>query len=112
MRHAFTCLPTSGNPHATALEFTWDPEAGTVEGPGAALIHELVAHGYVKLHPLPRAPYKLGPDPLRSWRDMAAIVGSEWLLPTELEERYPKNGAPCDGAVRDEDGGAVEFVAF
>lgn len=102
MIRRFRCQPSSGNPAAVTLEFTWDPETGEIGGPGAPLILERIAWGAVQLHPMSSAPWKLGRDPLRSWRDMAAIVGSEWQLPEEIAPHYPY--LPAETASGDTEG--------
>ena len=51
-------------------------------------------------------------DPLRSWRDMALIVGSEWRLPLKLRPHYPQDPKPWDGKVRDERGRVVGEVTL
>lgn len=108
----FHCPPISGNPTEAALTFTWNPDTGEVTGPGAGIVLELAVPGArIDLHPLPQgAP--LGPDPLRSWRDLAVIVGSEWQLPYDLLPHYPQDPNARGGKVRDEDGNVVGDVTF
>ena len=106
----FNCKRASGNPSLSGLSFAWDPEAGTVSGRDADLIRRIAKPGnFVDAHPLPWA-YKLGRNPLKSFRDMAAIVGSWWILPAELAPHYPK--APDeDPNIYDLDGNIVGQVA-
>lgn len=85
----FTCRPLSANPGATSLEFAWDPETGELAGRDAQQVRKMAAWGQVDAHPMPWA-WTLGADPLRSYTDMAAIVGSCWQLPAELVEHYPQ----------------------
>ncbi len=111
MRHAFTCPPIRRNPGVRPLVFGWDPETGEVDGPGAEIIRQRVQDGAVIAHPMPWG-WTLGPDPLRSWRDMAAIVGSEWLLPAELEGHYPEPPIADDGKITDEAGRVIGEVLY
>lgn len=85
----FNCPPTSGSPLATPLVFSWNPDTGEVSGPGAEEVRGISRCGGVSAHPLPWA-WEFGPDPLRSYTDMAAIVGSYWRLPDELADHYPQ----------------------
>lgn len=109
----FNCPPTSGNPLARPLVFSWDHEAGTVTGPDADQVRALAQPGIVILaHPLPWT-VTLGEAPLRSWRDMAAVVGTAWRVPPELAPHYPRPaGADSDGLVRDLEGNVVGRVTF
>lgn len=109
MKLDFDCPPISGNAAARRLVFSWNPETGEVEGPGADTIRERVQDGAVIAHPMPWS-WELGDDPLRSWIDMAAIVGSEWRLPPELVDHYPKPPDDGDGFVRDGDGNVIGQV--
>jgi hypothetical protein len=93
MKHSFNCPPISANMLAEPLVFTWDPDTGEVTGPDAALVLDMATWGQVQAHPLPWV-WRLSADPLRSWTDMAAIVGTEWHLPTELRAHYPKFEPP------------------
>lgn len=109
----FTCPPTSGNPLAEPLVFSWDPEAGTVTGPGAPLVLALAQPGArLDAHPRPWM-VTLGAAPLHSWRDIAAVVGTSWRLPPELDVHYPRPaGAGSDGLVRDLEGNVVGRLTF
>lgn len=69
--------------------FGWDPQTGELSGPAAADIRLRIADGEVEIHPLP-AVHVLGPDPLRSWVDMAAICGVSQRLDPELARHYPE----------------------
>lgn len=112
MKLDFNCKPLSGNPAAQHLVFSWDPDRGELGGPGAVVIRERIADGAVVAHPMPWG-WTLGDDPLRSWQDMAAIVGSEWELPAELVPHYPRQpDAEFDGTVRDERGRVIGNVQF
>ena len=82
------------------LSFSWDPQAGEVSGPDADKVRQMAAWGNVAAHPMSWA-WTLGPDPLKSYTDMAAIVGSRWALPAELADHYPQI----------EDDGIPEFTA-
>lgn len=73
----------------TGLVFSWDPETGEVSGPDADEVRTMATWGNVDAHPMPWAG-TLGPDPLKSYTDMAAIVGSHWALPDELADHYPQ----------------------
>jgi hypothetical protein len=59
-----------------------------VSGPAAAEILRLARFGSVPLHPRPTT-HVLGPEPLRSWSDVAAICGWAHRLPPELAAHYP-----------------------
>ena len=109
----FNCPPISGNPAARPLVFTWDPAAGTVTGPDAAQVLELAKPGVrLDAHPRPWS-VTLGPDPLRSWRDMAVVVGTSWQVPAELAKHYPRQpGGTSDGKVRDLEGNVVGEATF
>lgn len=104
----FNCPPISGNPAARPLVFTWDPGAGTVAGPDADQVRELAKPGArLDAHPRPWS-VTLGPDPLRSWRDVAVIVGTSWRMPRELRPHYPQlPRGSWDGKVRDSEGNVV-----
>jgi len=81
----FNCPPISGNPAAQPPVFPWDPEAGTVTGPCADQVREHAQPGArFDAHPLPWS-VTMGSDPLRSWRDMAFIVGTSWRVPLEAQ---------------------------
>lgn len=93
MKHSFNCAPLSASLMAEPLVFTWNPDTGEVEGPDAELVRRIASEVQVPAHPRPWA-WELSADPLRSWVDMAAIVGSEWVLPAVLREHYPRYEAP------------------
>lgn len=79
----------AGNPTAEPLRFDWEEEYGNVSGPGAPFILTMAKpHSRVPVHPVPNS-YQLGNAPLRSRRDMAAIVGYDYVLPPELAAVYP-----------------------
>jgi len=96
----FNCPSISGHPDATPLVFSWDPKAGTVTGPDAAQVLDLAKPGArLDAHPRPWS-LSLGPGPLRSWRDMAVVVGTSWqvpakrqALPTAVRRRLGRQGA-------------------
>jgi hypothetical protein len=90
----FNCRSPSGNPNMPGLVFSWNPETGEVSGPDADLVRTMATWGSVDAHPTPWA-WTLGPEPLKSYTDMAAIVGSCWILPPELADHYPQ--LPDDG---------------
>jgi hypothetical protein len=92
--HDFNCQPASANPLMTGLVFSWNPHTGEVWGPDADKVRAMAQWGSVHAHPLPWA-WTLGPDPLKSYTDMAAIVGSHWVLPPALQAHYPV--LPNDG---------------
>jgi hypothetical protein len=87
MKLDFNCLPLAA--HAQPLVCTWEPEAGAVDGPDAGLLRWMATWGQVQAHPLPWA-WTLSAEPLRSWTDVAAIVGSKWHMPPELRDHYPQ----------------------
>lgn len=101
MKLGFNCRPLSASPLARPLVFTWNPDTGEVEGPDAERVLQLAGSTWVGAHPQPWA-WRLGAEPLKSWTDMAAIVGSEWHLPPELREYYPR--CPPHEPPRDEAG--------
>lgn len=75
-------------PQGDPWVFAWDPQTGELSGPAADEIRLRIADGEVDIHPLP-AVHVLGPDPLRSWVDMAAICGVSQRLDPELAGHYP-----------------------
>lgn len=91
MKKHFTCKPRPG--HETPLVFDWDDETGKVSGPSAAWILELAARSYVPIYPPPQD-WPLGPEPLKSKADMAAIIGYRHELPEDLAEHYPGRFTP------------------
>lgn len=93
------------------LLLVWDPATGEISGPSADLVRALAQDGAVNGHPAPRA-IELGPEPLRSWRDMAAIVGCYWVLPDELARHYPKLRGRQDPYVRDGEGNVIGEVTY
>ena len=109
MKLEIHALPTSGNKFATSLVFSWDSDSGEVSGPDADLVRSIAAQGGVQGHPYPRH-VGLGPDPLRSKRDMAAIIGSAWRLPAELAPHYPRLRGNRDPYVRDGEGNVIGEV--
>ncbi len=70
----------------------WDREAGKVSGPLAARVLELMSYaladGYVMTDPYPTA-YDIGAEPLRSARDLALILSTDWQVPPELRDALP-----------------------
>lgn len=84
----FNCPPLSANPGATSLDFSWDPVSGVLSGRDADRVRAMAAWTTVDAHPMPWD-WTLT-DPLHSYTDMAAIVGSHWLLPPELAPHYPQ----------------------
>lgn len=76
-------------PRDGGLVFDWDRRHGIVSGPGAPTIRAMAAWKDVPTHPQPSA-HELGPDPLRSLVDMAAILGAFWQLPEVLAPYYPR----------------------
>jgi hypothetical protein len=71
-------------------------------------VRELAQPGVrIDVHPLPQG-VQLGEDPLRSWRDMAVIVGSEWEIPDELRPHYPETVLGMNAT--DDDGGPIQVI--
>jgi hypothetical protein len=70
------------------LDVEWDPVAGTISGPGAEYIKEYLEYDHVSLHP-PCCGHDLSAEPLKSYVDMAAIIGNEYILPDVLAPHYP-----------------------
>jgi len=77
----------------------WDPKAGTVAGPIADEIH-MVINDSIRGHDraLPSTwfgsgvdlTHRLSKEPLKSYRDMAAIVNDfEYILPDILKPHFP-----------------------
>jgi hypothetical protein len=85
----FNCRSSSGNPKMEGLVFSWDPQTGELAGPDAAQVREMSTWGQVPADPRPWA-WTLGPEPLKSYTDMAAIVGAYWVVPPELAGHYPQ----------------------
>lgn len=76
--------------HETPLVFDWDAETGDLSGLDARRVLERAQPGeWVGCHPRPFA-HRLGPEPLRSREDMAAILGEWWRLPADLAPFYPR----------------------
>lgn len=71
------------------LDFYWDEEKGEISGDGAPYIMEAVEAGGTTAFPLWNW-YKLGPEPLKSKRDMAAIIGFWYEVPEDLLPHYPR----------------------
>lgn len=72
------------------LVFDWDIEAGEVSGPSAEFILEMTRCPYIPKSPPPDC-WVLGPEPLKSKVDMAAIIGVWHELPEDLREHYPRS---------------------
>lgn len=81
------CSPRCGTPSHGV--FDWDDEAGTVDGPDAAVVRDIASWGGISAHPLPWA-HEFSAEPLKSKTDMAAIIGWEHRLPPDLEDFYPQ----------------------
>ncbi|MDR2188726.1 MAG: hypothetical protein LBE62_11885 [Azonexus sp.] len=67
----------------------WDPAAGSLTGQGAEYVKDFSPREHVTLHPIPRASHELSAEPLKSYVDMAAIIGRSHLLPDVLAPHYP-----------------------
>jgi len=108
MLHHLHCLPLwsdAQSPFNQPLVLDWDEQAGTVSGPGAALLLALWAEGSAIIVPPPGAAWPLGPDSLRSRTDMAALIGQAWCVPPFLVDAYPvDNGGFPDKTYTDADG--------
>ncbi len=92
-------------PHARPWVFDWDVETGEITGPDAERILELAKYGSIEAHPTPWV-WTFSATPLQVKADMAAILGFEHELPTDLADSYPQwlgNGAP-DASFTDENG--------
>lgn len=78
--------------HQQPLEFEWDAESGEVKGPGAdkllGLVAAAVKDGHVVGHPYPTS-FDIN-DPLHSEKEMAALLGNEWILSEDLAAAYPQ----------------------
>lgn len=106
----FNCPPVNErNPLERPLVFTWDSDAGEVSGPDAAAVRSAAAAGSIDAHPLPWA-WTFSAEPLKSFTDMAAIVGLDWQLPPELIEHYPQYEG--DGHPLDDDGQPLAGFCF
>jgi hypothetical protein len=92
MRHEFNLQPITRN--SKPLVFGWDSSTGELWGPDAATVTRLVdfaiADGSVGVEPFP-ASMDIK-DPLRNEAEMAAILGSRWILPDSISRFYPKIG--------------------
>lgn len=107
---SFSCAPSNDrNPLARSLVFTWDSDAGEVSGPDAEEVRSMAEWGAVSAHPLPWA-WTFGQEPLKSFTDMAAIVGLDWQLPPELVDHYPQYEG--EGHPLDEDGQPLAGFCF
>ena len=65
------------------------PERSPARWPrGCAISRRALADGYVMTDPYPTA-YDISAEPLRSARDMALILSTDWQLPPELRDAFP-----------------------
>lgn len=100
----------SANPRAAPLLFRWDEMSGEVSGPSAEIVRASAAERGVPLHPAP-AWHAFSADPLKSRRDMAAIVGYLHELPPEPADAYPAvDEVSVIGEMLDVDGNVVGTV--
>lgn len=83
--------------------FWWDQAKGIVAGPAADEIRAIAAAGEVLAHPQPWS-VKLSASPLKSARDMAAIIGYGHVLPADLAAHYPVADSDPVGVSIAEDG--------
>lgn len=78
--------------HQKPLEFEWDANSGEVKGDGAekllALVAAAIKGGYVVGHPYPTS-FDIN-DPLHSEKEMAVLLGNEWILSEDLAAAYPQ----------------------
>jgi hypothetical protein len=58
-------------------------------GQGSDDIKDYFKYGSVELHPIPRGGHELSAEPLKSYVDMAAIIGCHHQLPDVLAPYYP-----------------------
>lgn len=106
----YECPPLKGYRIDQALVFDWDEADGIVSGRDADWIRSVAGQLFVAGHPHPIS-YELGPEPLKSRRDMAVIVGQFHMLPDDLAEHYPK--APEeDPLIRDPAGQVIGELVY
>jgi hypothetical protein len=74
----------------------WDPERGTIDGPAADQVRELLEiFGGRSVHFGSAATFDV-PDPLHSRRDMALLLAVAWRVPEELMNDLPPMPATPD----------------
>lgn len=70
----------------------WDEETGAIDGPLAAelalMAREAATARRVTSHPYPTE-YEIGPEPLRSPRDLALVISQVWAVPEQLRAALP-----------------------
>ncbi len=107
---AISVEPLSANPLSEPLVFQWDEVSGEVSGPDADIVRAIAGERGVPLHPVP-AWHEFSAYPLKSRRDVAAIVGYLHKLPPELADAYPAvDGVSVIGEMLDVEGNTVGTV--
>jgi hypothetical protein len=80
----------------TPLRFTWDSEAGTLEGPDAEKVHGMVREALM-VGAVPARPDRCWipiHDPLHDPAEMALVIGELHVLPPALAAHYPSAANP------------------
>ena len=73
------------------LDFYWDEETGEVSGKSAQKVRKWAekAGEMILINPIPSS-YQLSDAPLKSKRDLAALLGMWYELPAWLAAEYPR----------------------
>jgi hypothetical protein len=108
MIHHFNC-PWDAAHVDSPLVFDWDDETGDVTGQDANFVLACFKDGWIDAHPRPWT-WELTSTKNRT--DIAALIGSSWVLPPDFVADYPKYEDDWDGSVLDEDGNVVGYVCF
>jgi hypothetical protein len=108
MIHHFNC-PWVARHISFPLIFDWDDETGEVTGPGADLVMRMFKNGKVCAHP---EPWSWDLTSTKSRTDIAAVIGSGWILPEELADDYPKQEEDDDPYFKDMDGNWIGKVVY
>lgn len=86
MIHHFDCPWIA--PHISyPLVFDWDDETGEITGPSADMVLAIFRDGVVDARP---EPWSWNLTSTKNRADIAAVIGSSWVLPAELADDYPR----------------------
>jgi hypothetical protein len=108
MIHHFNCHSSrAGDQDPLVLD--WDDETGEVTGPGADFVLAVFRDGIVGARP---EPWSWNLTSTKNRTDMAAVIGSWWVLPKELAADYPKQEDDDDPYFRDMDGNRIGKVVY
>jgi hypothetical protein len=92
MSMLYTCDPQHitqrGIVDAERIVVGWSAGEG-LYGPGAQVLCDLMASGWVNFGGYPRAVVP-APQAITSLEDFALVLGDSWVLPLDLAKHYPK----------------------